>query len=64
MLDLIVHNARIQDGQIVDIAVAGGRIAAVSCGIDADCGGIDAGGCLAVPGFVETHLHLDKDLHP
>jgi cytosine/creatinine deaminase len=60
MLDLIVRNARLQDGQTADIGVAGGRIVAVSGAIGADCPVIDASGCLVVPGFVETHLHLDK----
>jgi cytosine deaminase len=60
MLDLIVHNILLQDGQTADIGVAAGRIVAVSGAIGADCPVIDAGGCLVVPGFVETHLHLDK----
>ncbi|HEX3954265.1 MAG TPA: amidohydrolase family protein [Stellaceae bacterium] len=60
MLDLIVRNARLQNGDVVDIAIAGSRIVGVAAGIAGDCPEIDAKGGLVVPGFVETHLHLDK----
>ncbi|QRG06354.1 amidohydrolase family protein [Xanthobacter dioxanivorans] len=61
-MDLIITNARLPDApeQTVDIAVADGRIAAVGPGITAEAEVIDAGGCLVSPGFVETHIHLDK----
>ncbi|MEJ2886766.1 amidohydrolase family protein [Actinomycetospora aeridis] len=45
----------------VDVAVDGGRIAAV--GADLDRGGrtvLDGGGRTVLPGLVEPHLHLDK----
>lgn len=60
MLDLVVRDARLQDGRILDIAVSHGRISAVAANVAADCATIDAGGRLVVPGFVETHLHLDR----
>jgi cytosine/creatinine deaminase len=61
-LDFILRNARIggRELQTADIAVAGGRIAEIGARIDADCLAIDVGGKLVVPGFVETHIHLDK----
>lgn len=62
MVDLVVKNVRLaeQPDAVTDIAVSGGRIAAVAPGIDAAAPVIDAGGRLASPGFVETHIHLDK----
>src|ERR1700761_9047129 len=61
-VDLILRNARIgtRDPAILDIAVAGGRIAAVSPALVADGPEDDLAGRLVVPGFVETHIHLDK----
>ncbi len=60
MLDQVVRNVRLVDGRVVDIAVAAGRIAGVEPAIAADCPAIEGGGRLVIPGFVETHLHLDK----
>jgi cytosine deaminase len=62
--DLIVRNATLPDGRGgLDIAVAGGRIAAVERGIAADAGRIiDAEGHLVSPPFVDAHFHLDATL--
>jgi cytosine deaminase len=43
-----------------DIGIAAGRIAVLAPSLSADAPVIDAGGCLVVPGLVETHIHLDK----
>jgi len=61
-LDLILHNARIGEGEprTVDIAVAGGRIVDIASGIAADAPAENIDGRLVVAGFVETHIHLDK----
>jgi cytosine deaminase len=61
-LDLVLANARIAggDGSLTDIGVADGRIAVVQPGIASDGRREDVGGRLVVPGFVETHIHLDK----
>jgi cytosine deaminase len=61
--DLLVRGACIlQDGAVVvrDIGVAAGRIAALAPVLEADAPVLEATGCLVVPGFVETHIHLDK----
>lgn len=60
--DLILREARIpgRGDEVVDIAVAGGRIAAIGPGLQMQAPGESLGGRLVVPGFVETHLHLDK----
>jgi cytosine/creatinine deaminase len=59
-VDLILRNARISTEQTVDIAIGGGRIADVGPKIAADGPEEDLNGRLVVPGFVETHIHLDK----
>jgi Amidohydrolase family len=61
-LDLILRNARIgnREPRTVDIAIAKGRIADIASAIAADAPEDDLAGKLIVPGFVETHIHLDK----
>ena len=63
-LDLLLRNATLPDGRTgQDIAVRGGRIAAVERGISADAGRvIDAGGLLVSPPFVDAHFHMDATL--
>lgn len=62
-MDLILKNVRLADGDAEitrDIGMAGGRIAAVEPELTADADLLDLEGRLAVPGFVESHIHLDK----
>ena len=60
-MDWILRNAILGDGvRPVDIGVAQGRIAAIAQRLTDDAETFDANGRLVVPGFVETHLHLDK----
>ena len=59
-MDLIVRNARLAAGAVVDIGVQGGRIVAIQPGLAADGPAYDALGRLACAGLVETHIHLDK----
>ncbi len=61
-LDLVLEGAVIagRDGPACDIGVADGRIAAIEPRIDADVPREPLGGRLVIPGFVETHIHLDK----
>lgn len=44
----------------VDIGVRGGRIAAIEPHLACEALEVDIGGRLALPGFVDTHIHLDK----
>ncbi len=62
--DLLVKNAAIPDGRSgVDIACAGGTIAAVEANIAGEAGRIiDAGGRLVSPPFVDCHFHMDATL--
>jgi cytosine deaminase len=58
--DLVVRGARV-DGALVDLAIAGERIAAIGGPFEATAE-LDAGGRLVVPAFVQPHIHLDKVL--
>ena len=62
--DLILRNATLPDGRTgIDIACAGGKIAAVEPRIAAYAGReIDAGGRLVSPPFVDCHFHMDATL--
>src|SRR5499427_9518214 len=61
-MDLILRNARAfgLGDSLVDIAIAGGRVAQIAPGLAADGPAIDLAGRLVAPGLVETHIHLDK----
>jgi len=62
-MDLIIRSAQLAehaDGQLVDIGVSGGRIAAIEPTLSADAEIFDAGGRLTCGGLIETHIHLDK----
>ena len=69
-MDLVIRNARLPDGAVVDIGIKAGRFAAVdprlasaAPGFDTsglDGPGLDVGGHLVCAGLVETHIHLDK----
>jgi cytosine deaminase len=56
--DLVLRNAVLPEGTF-DLAVAGGRIAAIGYGLNGT-EVVDAGGRFVSPGLVESHFHLDK----
>src|SRR4051812_12980248 len=64
--DLILRQGRIAASgpAVVDIGVRNGRIAAIAAGVEsAEWTGVREGsldGRLLVPGFVDSHIHLDK----
>jgi cytosine deaminase len=60
-LDLVLRSARIpgRGAEMFDIAIAEGKIADIG-NISTDVPAEDVGGRLVTPGFVETHIHLDK----
>jgi len=64
MVDLLIKNANLPDGQTgVDIACQGGKIVAIEAGITAQAGQvIDAAGQLVSPPFVDPHFHMDATL--
>ena len=63
-MDLILRNARLSGRPmtepLLDVGIDKGRIAAVHPHLAADGMEIDLAGRLVAPGFVETHIHLDK----
>jgi cytosine deaminase len=60
-MDLILKSAHVAGRpDLVDIGIRGGRIAAITPGLAADGETIDLDGRLVSPGFIETHIHLDK----
>src|SRR3979411_1513048 len=59
--DLIFRRAVTPSSAIpVDIGVSDGRIAAIAPRLDSESCEIDVDGKLVLPGFVDTHVHLDK----
>ena len=63
--DLLFRQVRLVDtgpeGAPVDVAVAGGKIAAIGPNLSCEAAEVvDGAGRLLAPGFVETHIHLDK----
>ena len=63
-MDLIVRRANLPDGRTgIDIAVNGGKIAAVESNIGTSATReIDATGRLVTPPFVDSHFHMDARL--
>src|SRR5215470_15432625 len=65
-LDAVLTNCRLADGNLVDIGLAGGRIAAMGAGIAPSLSNsvpaLDIGRDLVLPGLVDGHMHLDKTL--
>jgi cytosine deaminase len=61
-MDIVIRNVRIEDGKsLVDIGIKDGKIAAIEESLDKTGDQeIDADGRVALPGFIEPHLHLDK----
>lgn len=57
---MLIRNARLADGTIVDIRIEGEHIAAMGHDLPAAVPMVDAEGALALPAFVEGHTHLDK----
>lgn len=61
VLDLVFRQAAVAGhDRPVDIGVAAGRIAAIAPRIAADALEVVVGGRAVLPGFVDSHVHLDK----
>lgn len=62
MFDLVIRNTRTDGTETpVDIAVRGGRIAAIAPALRCEAvEEVDAEGAYAFSGFVDSHVHLDK----
>ncbi|PJG55361.1 amidohydrolase [Bradyrhizobium forestalis] len=60
-LDLIFRNALLRSSAApVDIGVKRGRVAVIAPTLAYEAVEVDLGGHLTLPGFVDTHIHLDK----
>ena len=61
-MDLILRNARLVDDPetLVDVGIEDGKIAAMTPNLEAEGEELDLGGRLVSPGFIESHIHLDK----
>ena len=62
-METVLRRARISDNPddpLVDIGVENGRIVAIEPSLPVEATVYDLEGCLVTPGFVETHIHLDK----
>jgi cytosine deaminase len=61
-MDMIIRRVRISDEQpLMDIGIADGQIVAIEEKIERPIDQeVDAEGRVALPGFIEPHLHLDK----
>jgi cytosine deaminase len=61
--DLLVRNARLIDGRLLDIAVEGERFARIGPSLELDAASvIDAEGRLLTAPLVDCHVHLDASL--
>src|SRR5438128_8740706 len=64
--DLIIRGGRVIDPSVRldavrDVAISGGRIAAIEAGIAGDAAdSIDARGKLVVPGLIDIHTHVAR----
>jgi cytosine/creatinine deaminase len=59
--DLIFRRAVTPSSAVpVDIGVSAGRIVAIAPRLESEGAEIDVAGRLVLPGFVDTHVHLDK----
>ncbi|HLI59279.1 MAG TPA: cytosine deaminase [Solirubrobacteraceae bacterium] len=63
MTDLLVRNARLIDGRLVDLAIDDGRFTRIGSSLELDAARtIDAEGRLLTAPLVDCHLHLDASL--
>lgn len=65
--DLLIKNGTLVDGtgaprRNADVAVQGGRIAAIGTITDSATTVIDASDCVVAPGFVDPHTHYDAQI--
>ena len=63
MYDLLVVGGKLPNGEVADIAIRNGRIAAVEKRISGEASEtIDVSGFLLSPPFVDPHFHMDATL--
>jgi cytosine deaminase len=63
MFDILVKGGHLPDGQLADIGILRGKIAAIGLNLPSDAvETVDATGQLVAPPFVDPHFHLDATL--
>src|SRR6185437_1071847 len=63
LVELLVRNARLLDGHLVDLAAEDGRWVRIGEALDTDADAVlDAEGRLVTAPLVDCHLHLDASL--
>jgi cytosine deaminase len=64
-IETLFTNAKLADGSLNDIGVAGGRIVSIAPSGTASSASrqVDIAGALLVPAFVEGHIHLDTSFY-
>ena len=61
--NLLIRNVRPWGAPATDLLIRDGRIARIGPNLPAEGAPVeDGGGCIALPGLVEAHAHLDKSL--
>ena len=66
--DIVIRSGQVVDGAgnpwlIADVAIAGGRIAAIGTLGAVEAGTvIDGAGLVVAPGFIDVHTHADRDI--
>ncbi|WP_299820785.1 amidohydrolase family protein [uncultured Roseibium sp.] len=61
MSEFVIRNIRIGNrAESVDIAVSGERISDIGSDLGSGAKTLEGNGAMLIPGFVESHLHLDK----
>ena len=65
--DLLIRGGTVVDGtgaprRRADVAIAGGRIAAIGEALGTAARTLDASGCVVAPGFVDIHTHYDVQI--
>ncbi len=59
MTERLFRNVQLADGSVIDLAIRDGRFVLVR-DLSAGVNTVDLEGLLALPGFVDGHIHLDK----
>ncbi|MCR6499333.1 amidohydrolase family protein [Shinella sp. CPCC 101442] len=64
-IETLFTNAKLADGSLNDVGVAGGRIVSIAPAgsTEVEAKRVDIAGALLVPAFVEGHIHLDTSFY-